>query len=56
MTIHWKDFEQYFTALWCCVFFVCFVSFENLTILDLAPSGLGLIRKFVMMSDNVLII
>ena len=43
MTIHWKAVEQYFTVVLRCFFFlVTFTQFEileNLSILDMAPSG-----------------
>ena len=37
MTIHWKAVEQYFTAV--LFFFPKFVILENLSVLDLALSG-----------------
>ena len=41
MTIHWKAVEQYFTAVLFVFFnFTQFVIFENLSILDLALSGI----------------
>ena len=44
MTIHWKAIEQYFTV--CFFDFTQFVILENLSILDLALSGVkGLICR-----------